>query len=152
MGSPIANVNFEISITQLGVMVPGGVIGVPPTVTESDLTVNESSAADAPDGDNVVVNQMTELPAGMIATLGCKSPGYAGGTGADAPITLGAVTIPAGSTTVKCNGDAVHIEGDSGNCSCSVTYTPPSPGTPVVVNGSCRFEITNAGQDKAEAI
>lgn len=152
MGENIANVDFEITITQNGAMVPGGIVGAPPTVTEDDLTVVESPSIDAADGKNVIMDQLTELPAGMILTLDCKSPGYAGGTGADVPILPGSIIIPAGSTKAKCNGTPLHIEGDSGTCSCSVTYTPPSPGTPVVVTGTCLFQITNAGQTKAKAV
>jgi len=152
MSAEIANIDFEISVTQQGAMLPFGTMVLPlPKVTKDDLITNESTTCDAPSGKNIVTKEMKEKSAGMISSLSCKSPGYAGGTGSDAPITLGLLTISAGSLKVKCDSEPAHIKGDFGICSCSVTYTPPLPGTPVTVLGSCRFEITNAGQTKVKA-
>ena len=154
MSNEVTNVDFKISVTQQGAMVPFGLLTPPlPDVTKNDLIVNESSTCDSPEGINIVSKQMTEKSDGMIITLGCKSPGTIAGTGVDVPIpdTLGAVIIPAGSAKLKCDGEFAHLMGDFGVCSCSVTFTPPTPGSPVVVSGVCKFEITDSGQTKVKA-
>lgn len=153
MGSEIVNEDFEITVTQQGAAKPGKT-----TLVKSDFIANvEVSLNDkvnAPSGKKLVKGPMISVTPGPTAPLqwGCKGPMGASGSGTTTLIALIAAIVNAGATKVTSTMIPCFLKGDSGNCSCAGTDLPNAGPPPVPFTGSCKFEITNAGQTKAKAV
>jgi hypothetical protein len=127
--SKIVTTDYEIGITPNGTWKPG----TPTYVVIEDNDVKISSK-------KVLVKKITWTMANCIWTGVCNSFAFISGLG----------TINSTNSNVKCNSEAVMIEGDNGTCNGSFTVVVGTVSSTLPC--SCKFKIDNAGQSDVDAL
>ncbi len=130
MSELVANINRTIDITNTAPPAPVG-----PATPNIIFTDTLASKADAPDGDDILIEKITGIP------TGCTLPSYTFVSGV-------MVDMLATAVKTKCDGKAVMREGDKTTCIGGFTLTA-SPFTPIAC--ACDVEITDAGQANVKA-
>lgn len=139
----IANEDFQFSVTQTGAAFPG-------------ISGGDKSKVDAVTSDKLVLADKKAIleevkKSDVSSAWGCLGPLGKTGAGTSTFITKGSFSIPAGSMKCKADGKSVVLKGDFAICSCIGQDTPSAPpNTPVPFTGSCRIEISDAGQNKVK--
>jgi len=143
MGDPIVNKEFEISVTQQGAAVPGK-----DTLEIGDfLLAQENSDVEAPSGKPLLIGPVLTANVADALSWGCEGPGS---PNTALPPVFAMMVMNANATDITSTKISCFKKGCTAQCSCAGTDTAPN-GAPVPFVGSCKFEITEAGQEDVEA-
>ncbi len=142
--SDIANEDFEATVTQQAGAIPGN-----SKISKADFTVALSSSKVRVAGVNAMKGPViTGVVPAFSAPFGCLGPMVAPGT-AVPPLSGAGITLSANATKVRAEAQGLFLKGCVGQCACVGTDIGPPPGNvPTPYVGSCKFEITDAGQTK----
>lgn len=157
MAKELVNEDLTISVTQMGAAFPGK-SSLDYSYINSHGIISKNSFVDCPTGKKLVNGVTISLlptypagPAGVGAGAGCQGVLSHSGAGVGTPISLFLITmnIFPGAAHTTSDGVACYIKGDNGMCSCAGVEMNTATGIPVPIVGSCKMEITYAGQNDA---